>query len=72
MFKTCVDVVTWNAMLEGFVRDGLVVVMEKMFEEMPQRDVKKFISIHEHTLLIFSFSFLRPFEVHHLLFLYSL
>ena len=58
MFKICVDVVTWNAILESFARDEQVIVVERMFEEMPQRDVKKFISIHEHTLLIFSFSFL--------------
>ena len=34
----CCDVVTWNAMMEGFARDGQVVV-ERMFEEIPQRDV---------------------------------
>lgn len=33
------DVVTWNAMLAGFARDGQVSVVEKLFDEMPERDV---------------------------------
>ncbi|XP_050212173.1 putative pentatricopeptide repeat-containing protein At5g40405 [Mercurialis annua] len=33
------DVVTWNAMLAGFGRDGQVCVAEKVFDEMPDRDV---------------------------------
>ncbi|KAF2293969.1 hypothetical protein GH714_006000 [Hevea brasiliensis] len=33
------DVITWNAMLAGFARDGRVDVVESMFDEMPERDV---------------------------------
>lgn len=33
------DVVTWNAMLAGFARDGQVSVVQKLFDEMPERDV---------------------------------
>ncbi|KDP42482.1 hypothetical protein JCGZ_00279 [Jatropha curcas] len=33
------DVVTWNVILAGFARDGQVGVVEKLFDEMPERDV---------------------------------
>lgn len=35
----CRDVVTWNSMLAGLVRNGEVRAAEEMFDEMPQRDV---------------------------------
>ncbi|PSS00307.1 Pentatricopeptide repeat-containing protein [Actinidia chinensis var. chinensis] len=35
----CRDVVTWNVMLGGYVREGQIGVVEKVFEEMPERDV---------------------------------
>ncbi|KAK7278085.1 hypothetical protein RJT34_23110 [Clitoria ternatea] len=35
----CSDVVTWNSMLTGLVRNGEVRVAEKMFDEMSERDV---------------------------------
>ena len=31
--------VTWNSMLAGYVRNGEVRFAEKMFDEMPERDV---------------------------------
>ncbi|CAM8948653.1 unnamed protein product [Rhodiola kirilowii] len=34
----CRDVVTWNAMLAGYVRDGRLKDGEKLFDEMPERD----------------------------------
>ncbi|KAG9456889.1 hypothetical protein H6P81_001397 [Aristolochia fimbriata] len=33
------DIVTWNAILAGYVRDGQMNVSERLFEEMPFRDV---------------------------------
>ncbi|XP_065848739.1 pentatricopeptide repeat-containing protein At5g66520-like [Euphorbia lathyris] len=33
------DVVSWNSMLAGFAKDGQVYIVEKMFDEMPERDV---------------------------------
>ncbi|KAK7305502.1 hypothetical protein VNO77_43408 [Canavalia gladiata] len=35
----CSDVVTWNSMLAGFVRNGEVHAAEELFDEMPERDV---------------------------------
>jgi len=33
------DVVMWNSMLAGAVRNGDVRIAEKMFDEMPEKDV---------------------------------
>ncbi|XP_020585755.1 pentatricopeptide repeat-containing protein At5g66520-like [Phalaenopsis equestris] len=35
----CRDLVSWNAMLAGHVRNGQIDVAENMFDEMPERDV---------------------------------
>lgn len=32
------DVVSWNAILAGYARDGQVDICEKLFDEMPERD----------------------------------
>ncbi|PKA64249.1 Pentatricopeptide repeat-containing protein [Apostasia shenzhenica] len=36
--SNCRDVVSWNALLAGFVRDSQIDAAEKMFDEMPERD----------------------------------
>ncbi|PKU73024.1 Pentatricopeptide repeat-containing protein [Dendrobium catenatum] len=38
-FPNSRDVVSWNAMLVGYVRNEQIVVAEEMFDQMPERDV---------------------------------
>lgn len=31
--------ITWNALMEGYVHDGVLEEARKLFEQMPQQDI---------------------------------